>query len=330
MSVTRADVARLAGVSTAVVSYVVNNGPRPVATHTRQAVETAIEQLGYRPNVMARALKGGISGSVGLILPDQSNPYFAELAHAIEFAFRERETLVLIGTLSRSFERSRRYAELLIERRVDAIIAVGDTPLEDYLCNLDNVPVALVDRASEGNEGTFSVQTSGFDGAFRAVEHLSSHGHRYIGCVAGPPGIGVTRSRVDGWRASTGEESASLIAHGDFSAVGGSRAAMSLLSAGERRAASRLPRPTALFVSSDIQAMGVLHACDQLGLRVPDDIAITSFDGTRAGAFTHPALTSFRQPVEAMAEALVSFLDHGGTEGVRLDGNLVIRNSCGC
>lgn len=330
MVATRSDVARLAGVSTAVVSYVVNNGPRPVSEKSRRAVEDAIRELNYRPNVMARALKGGTSGSVGLLLPEQSNPYFAELAQAVERELSEEETLVLTGTIGRSSERSRRYIDLLVERRVDAIIAIGGGALEEQLSQLRSVSVAFIDRAGHVGGRAFSVSTLGAEGAMRAAEHLQFHGHRHIGCVAGPPGVTVADDRVTGWRRAVGDESRDLVAYGDFTAAGGDRAAESLLAETGHRAAAHRPRPTALFVSSDVQAMGVIHACDRLGLRVPDDVAIVSFDGTRAGAFVQPSLTSLRQPVDAMAREIAAFLRSGTPADMRLDGQLVIRHSCGC
>ena len=232
-SVTRADVARLAGVSTAVVSYVLNDGPRPVSANARAAVERAVRELRYRPNVAARTLKGGSSGSVGLLLPNQTNPYYAELAEAVEREFAELGVLVLVGVVGHVSGLVERYVENFSDRRVDGILAIGGESLEERIRSANtDVPLAFLDRKRpDGN--SLSVTTDRRGGAIRAIEHLQAHGHEVIGCVSGPAGFSSSSERIEGWREQMLKGAYppidSLIAHGDFTPRGGENAAMALL-----------------------------------------------------------------------------------------------------
>lgn len=335
MNATRRDVADRAGVSTAVVSYVVNNGPGKVAAATRARVEAAIRELDYRPNVMARALKGGVTGTVGLLLPSPSNPFFAELSEAIQRVLVDSGKVALIGVSGGATKRVEQYLELFAERRADGLIVASDRALENGLKSHDiGIRVVSVDRPLESIAAP-TVLLDNEGAAEHAVAHLQDHGHTVIGCVAGPPGTFPTGWRVAGWRRTQVEADNpagdDLVAHGEFTEVGGEIAAHALLGRERRAGAADRPRPTALFVSSDIQAIGVMHACEALGLAVPDDVAIVSVDGTRIGEYARPSLTSLRQPVDEIAKTAVDELLFGsGTTRHELSGNLFIGSSCGC
>jgi LacI family transcriptional regulator len=340
MSVTRVDVARRAGVSEAVVSYVVNDGPRPVAAETRERVKAAIEELGYRPNVMAKALRGGATGTVGLLMPSPANPFFAELAEAIEKALVARDNHVLIGIVTGASARGEEYVASFIDRRVDGLIVIANPLLETALVDAaSRTPIVFLDRVAKLRSSS-SVMVDNVAGSAYAVEHLQSHGHRVIGCIAGPPGIGASVDRVAGWRQqqqSVGHDSSDdFVAFGEFTEAGGEAAAYTLLAPEGRLAATGREVPSAIFVSSDIQAIGAIHACSLLGLRVPEDVALVSFDGTKIGQFARPSLTALRQPIHDMAREAVSMIldsDDGKPARPRasvLQGNLVLGESCGC
>ena len=297
----------MAGVSPSVVSYVINNGPRPVSRATRTRVEAAIEALGYRPDSIASALRGGATRAVGLLIPSPVNPFFAELAEVIERELHDAGYALSICITDDDAVRERLHLRMLTDRRVDGIIAVSSRALATVL-GTARTPVVTLDRV-HGHTGISSVQVDNARDAARAVEHLQSLGHRAIGCVAGPWPIQVVADRVAGWRmqqaligAPNGRE---LVAHGPFSADGGSAAALALLGAADR---TRAVRPTALFVTSDAQAHGAMRTCSQLGLRIPQDVSIVSFDGTRSARYTQPALTTMRQPVREMGRAIVELL----------------------
>jgi LacI family transcriptional regulator len=340
MGVTRAQVAQRAGVSPAVVSYVINNGPRAVAARTRAAVEAAIAELGYRPNALASALRAGSSQSVGLLIPTRTDPFYANLAEAVEQRLSAAGYLVLAGNTYYDRSREERYLRTFLDRRIDALImsagislaASGDPALEE-------LPVVVLD-AVPADSLYSSIAALESDDAALAVEHLQRHGHTLIGCIAGPRNVGVEADRIRGWRrqqtaggAPAGDE---LIAYAETSETGGESAASALLRRRGRPSIRHGRRPTAFFVTSDIQAVGAIYACSEMGLRVPDDVAVVGFGGTRRAGYTVPPLTTMRQDVEYIADvATRELLKHIKSPGQapyrsRLRGNLVLGRSCGC
>ncbi|WP_405069663.1 LacI family transcriptional regulator [Kribbella sp. NBC_01510] len=316
--VTRNDVAQYAGVSTAVVSYVVNEGPRPVAPETRDRVLEAIRVLGYRPNATARALRMGTTRTFGLITPDGGNPLFAELAKAIDKEAAARGYVVLqTGADGDPATEQSKIAELLI-RRVSGLLLVA--PTEDPDLSETDIPVIAINRVLST---VSSVRPQYREGARRGVEHLLEHGHRRIGLVIGG---GRSGERELGWRdalRAAGLEDGP-IARTTFSRRGGYDAGRELLAATNR--------PTAVFASSDLQAVGVLRAIHEAGLRIPDDIAVLAFDGTAETEYSWPPLSVIRQPLERMAREAVSRLIDGQdkVEAVTYPAELILRKSCGC
>jgi LacI family transcriptional regulator len=316
--VTRNDVAAHAGVSTAVVSYVVNEGPRKVAPETRERVLEAIRVLGYRPNATARALRMGTTRTFGLITPDGGNPLFAELAKAIDKEAAARGYVVLQTSADGDPETERGKIAELLARRVSGLVLVA--PTDDPALEDAEVPVIAINRVLPT---VSSVRPAYREGARLGVEHLISHGHEVVGLVIGGAGH---PERELGWRdaiAAAGLPEGP-IARTSFSREGGYAAARDLL-----RAA---PRPTAIFASSDLQAIGVLRALHESGLRVPEDVAVAAFDGTPETEYTWPPLTVVRQPLEHLAREAVRRLieGEGVVEALTLPTELILRRSCGC
>ncbi|WP_214321015.1 LacI family DNA-binding transcriptional regulator [Nonomuraea sediminis] len=330
--VTRRDVARLAGTSEAVVSYVLNNGPRNVAPHTRERVLRAIDELGYRPNAVARSLRTSRTHTIGLVVPDNANPFFAELAREIEdVAFKHGLTL-LLGNAMDDDEREAAYVRTLIDRQVDGLILIPAHGPRTWRAVLaaSGLPCIVLDRELDEVPASHLL-IDNESGAHQATTHLLAHGRRRIGCVAGPKDIHPTVDRVAGWaRALTevGLDPGDMpLAHGPFGRRQGYLSGRDLL--------SRENRPHALFVTSDEQAIGVMRAAAELGLAVPGDVAICSFDGIAASSFTVPALTTMRQPFEQLGRQAVELLlrqitDQSAGERVILPAQLVRRGSCGC
>ncbi|WP_219825704.1 LacI family DNA-binding transcriptional regulator [Nonomuraea typhae] len=325
--------ARLAGTSEAVVSYVLNNGPRNVAPHTRERVLRAIDELGYRPNVVARSLRTSRTHTIGLVVPDNANPFFAELAREIEdVAFAHGLTL-LLGNAMDDDEREAAYVRTLIDRQVDGLILIPAHGPRTWRSQLaaSGVPCIVLDRALDDTPASHLLLDNE-GGAHEATRHLLSHGRRRIGCVAGPEDIHPTVDRVAGWSRALTEAgldpSAMPLAHGPFGRRQGYLSGRALLAAEDR--------PTALFVTSDEQAIGVMRAAAELGLTVPGDVALCSFDGIAASSYTVPALTTMRQPIEDLGRRAVELLaakigdpDSGGRRVV-LTATLIKRGSCGC
>jgi LacI family transcriptional regulator len=325
---TRKDVAERAGVSTAVVSYVINSGPRPVAPKTRQRVLDAIQVLGYRPNAAARALKLRSTEMIGLVTPDNSNPLFAELSRAIEEAAYELGYALLLTNSGGKPALEKKQLGNLAARQVDGLLLVSENPNPDLTELFDaSVPVILMNRA-DGIDGVSSIGVD-FRGAARAgVDHLIGHGHTSIGLVVGLDGIGSSREREEGWREAL--RSAGLpegpIARTEFTREGGYEAGKRLLTSANA--------PSAVFASSDMQAVGVLRAIHEAGLAVPGDVAVVSFDGSPESEFTWPPLTVVQQPVRSMARDAVAALTakprQAPAHHVTYQAQLVIRASCGC
>ncbi|MBT8162978.1 MULTISPECIES: LacI family DNA-binding transcriptional regulator [Arthrobacter] len=324
-TVTRNDVARLAGVSTAVVSYVVNNGPKKVSPATEEKVRNAIAALGYRPNAAARALKLGSSEMLGMILPVTTNPFWVVLAHAVEEAAAERGYALLIANSEASLAMERRHLENFASRRLDGVFLIS-VLFEPDLRDLEaaEIPAVLLNHITN-SPGFDSVGVDLSGGAQIAVEHLIEHGHRKIGLVVGTNTGGQLDAREVGWRKAL--EKAGLptgpVIRGPFSREGGYQAGKWLLSEADR--------PTAVFVSSDLMASGMLLALHESGLRIPEDLAIVSFDGSPEAEYSWPPLTTLGQPVEDMARAAVEALVGSGPKENRIfSPTLIRRASCGC
>ncbi|HEY2795900.1 MAG TPA: LacI family DNA-binding transcriptional regulator [Micromonosporaceae bacterium] len=328
----RADVARLAGTSPAVVSYVLNGGPRGVAPETRARVLAAIEQLGYQPNGIARSLRMSRTMTLGLVVPDTSNPFFAQLSRAIEeAAFAENYTL-LIGNAAENDERQTQYVRTFLARQVDGLFLVPAHGPTSCVAELrrSGVPWLSLDRQIPGASAP-AVLADNRGGARTATEHLIGHGRRSIACISGPEDVVPANERVAGWRDALAESgvrpSEMSVWHGAFGRRAGYLGARELLADG---------RFDAVFVASDQQAIGVLRALQEMGVRCPDDIAVASFDGIAAAAYSTPGLTTMTQPFAELGRIVVAQLlarmEQPDAEPAvtTLPVSLIARGSCGC
>ncbi len=325
-SATLKDVAKLAGVSTAVVSYVVNAGPKNVSPASEAKVRDAIRLLGYQPNAAARALRSGSSKTFGIVVPDATNPFFASLAHAVEEAAAERGYSLTIASSGHSLAVERSLVADLAGRRADGVFlcsVVAEPDLRDL--ESAGIPAVLLNHG--GAEGPHpSVGVALEEGARVAVEHLVEHGHREVGLIMGGLVGGTLDGRELGWR--TALEDAGLrpgrVVRGSFDRRTGYDAGRRFLASGEP--------PTAVFASSDLQAVGLLRALHDAGVRVPEDVAVVSFDGSEEAEYAVPRLTTVTQPVDAMGRAAVEAVLGQGDPGERsiFPATLVRRASCGC
>lgn len=325
--VTRTDVALRAGVSSAVVSYVVNSGPRNVAPETRERVLQAILELGYHPNASARALKRGVSDTIGLVISDITNPFFSEYSHAIEEAAAERGLSVIFTNSALAVSHEREVIYKMMLRGVDGLLLASTLDEPDLdAARVAGVPVVVLDR-SRPVEGFASVGTNFREASRLAVEHLIAHGHERIGLITGYTGGSTTTDREEGWREAI--LSAGLVpgpmVRAPFTRAGGYDAGTRMLRAPER--------PTAAYVMSDQQSIGFLTAVHEAGLPIPGEMAVVSFDGSTESEFSWPPLTVMRQPVRDMARAAVDLLsraDPGSRVHHSFAAQFVIRKSCGC
>lgn len=345
---TRNDVARLAGVSSAVVSYVANGGPRPVAAETARRVLAAMDQLNYRPNLVAKGLKERSLPIVGAIVPNISYPFFGELILAIESAAFKHSRVLYLGNTVGKPARAASYIQSFIDHQVSGVVVVCDRSRAGAPTGLfrqlgsAGVAAVAVDDAVWAPFGRERVDVALGDGAYRGTEHLLDHGHRTVGCLAGPRRLAATSQRLRGWRSALRDRSLGpgplLFCPIDRGA--GRKAVQPLLSGPQR--------PDALLIFSDEQAYGVLQAAADLGLAVPGDLAVVALDGLALSASTTPPLTTVGLPFRALGRAAIELLlgaggagrSAGGSPGrgvakprtasATLPTRLTARASCGC
>lgn len=320
------DVARTAGVSVGTVSHVLS-GSRTVRPATRARVEAAIAALHYRPNTIARALNRRRTQTIGMVVPDVTNPFFADLIWEVERAMADVEHAVLFGSSANDPERERRYLESFLSRRVDAaIVAVTAGSDLDFLAVVAaEVPTVVVDRPVP--IAADAVVGDNRAGMALAVEHLVRLGHGRIGYLDGDPALGTARERRAGIEAALAAHGLELAASssGAFTLASGYEHALTLL---------RSPaRPTAFCAGNDLLAMGVLKAAGELGVAVPADLSLVGYDDIAYAAFTSPPLTTVRQPGRALGEATARLLEArlagetGPPRTVTLEPELVERGS---
>ena len=337
--VTRDDVARLAGTSTAVVSYVINNGPRPVAPATRERVLAAINELGYRPDRVAQAMASRRTDLIGMIVPDARQPFFAEMAHAVEQAAADRGKMVLVGNSDYLDEREVHYLRAFLGMRVSGLILVSQGPSETAAEEIKawDARVVLLHRRPEAIEDV-AVVTDDIGGAQLATQHLlEHHGQPYVACLGGTestPAVGDPVSdHVTGWRnamEAAGRDTEGRLFQAPYNRYDAYQVALTLL-AGPHR-------PPAIVCATDDQAIGVLRAARELRIDVPGELAVAGFDDVKEAALTDPPLTTVASDRPAMAQAAVDLVldDSLRTAGSRRErlkvfpSRLVVRRSCGC
>jgi len=301
------DVAQHAGVSVTTVSHVINN-TRVVSAEGRERVEQAVRALGYVPNAMARSLKSNNTATLGMLIPNSSNPYFAEIVRAVEDrCFNAGYTLVLCNTDDEP-RRQSVYLQVLAERRIDGLIVVSTGTVDDHSLATQlqglRIPTVLVDREI-ADPSCDLVETAHMQGGLLAGRHLLSLGHQRIACIGGPEGVMSSEQRVEGWRMALAERGVVLRAEellwrGGFTSQGGYEAMLAILRTADK--------PSAVFVCNDLMAIGALRAAHEAGVAVPDELSIVGFDDIELSSYTSPALTTVAQPKTQIGALAVDML----------------------
>ncbi|MBB2793802.1 UNVERIFIED_ORG: LacI family transcriptional regulator [Rhizobium pisi] len=298
------DVAKLAGVSTGTVSRVLNDHPS-VTDELRARVRRIIDDLGYMPDPSARSMRSKVSRLIGIVIPDLTNPFFSELVQSAEQAAASHGYNIIVMT---SFDDAAKEADRigqLTSRKVDGIILV---PSNDFhtLKLPKALPIVVVDRLMPGYSGIASDHRSGVR---LGVEHLLKLGHRRIGFISGPRHSVPANDRLKGYLDAMCQsdddgqiQASQLIAEAAFDYESGRSAGNYLL------ARARSERPTAIFASSDQQAIGCMRAAHDLGIPIPAALSIVGFDGIPLSSMTTPRLTTVKQPIQRIAAAAVAVL----------------------
>lgn len=327
--VTIDDVADLAGVSYQTVSRVINNRP-DVREATRQRVQEIIDQTGYRPSHIARSLATSRTATIGLVVPDISNPFFAVIARGAEQVAMERGYTILLSSTSEDVSREIEVLHMLDERYVDGVIVCGfreeDELLQEALSNFN--AVVLVNRRLEG-ESLPVVLVDDALGGYLVTRHLLQQGHEAVGFLAGPANSYSGAGRLRGYKraiveAGIGPEKG-WVKHCKPTVYHGQQAARELLETHREL--------SALFCYNDLVALGALKGCIALGFAVPADVAIAGFDDIMLAGVVSPPLTSCHVPREEMGRLAASMLlncidekENNCTEIV-VEPELVVRSS---
>ncbi|MFD1535441.1 LacI family DNA-binding transcriptional regulator [Nonomuraea guangzhouensis] len=325
-SLTIAQLAELAGVSTATVSKVVN-GRSEVAPETRALVEGLIREHGYR----RQRRRESPAALVELVFHALEGDYPIEIIKGVEQVAREHDLAVVLSELQHRHVPGRSWIEGVLGRRPTGVIAVFSGLTDDQHDQLATrgIPLVLLDPSGDPGHQVPSVGAGNWNGGLSATRYLVQLGHRRIGIITGPDYALSSRARLDGYRAALDMAGVpidpDLICRGDFLIEGGLAQAHRLL---------RLPDPpTAIFACNDGQAMGVYRAAYELGLRIPDDLSVIGFDDLPPTRWAIPPLTTIRQPLTEMASAATTMLvrlaqgEPVAQSRIELGTELVVRSS---
>ncbi|GHC32431.1 LacI family DNA-binding transcriptional regulator [Streptomyces cinnamoneus] len=323
------DVAERAGVSVATVSRVLN-GRSPVAG-TRERVLAAVAELGYRPNVVARALRTARTRTLGLVISDLRNPFFTELADAVEQEARRLGYSLIIGNAGESTEQQDDYIRTLLDRRIDGLMVssagTGSAMLGEVVAS--GTPLVLLDRAVPGVAAP-CVRAEGREALTELAAHLAALGRRRPAVIVAPAGTPTGDERLDLFRTALAGHGIELpperIAESADPSPAGGRCMM--------RALLALPEaPDAVLATDNLMALGAWDEIRDRGLRVPADLALVAFDDVAWFAHLDPPLTAIAQPTRelgrAAVHALLERIEGRPADSVLLPARLVRRRSCG-
>jgi LacI family transcriptional regulator len=297
------DVAAMAGISYTTVSHVVNK-TRPVSEEVRIKVEAAIKALDYVPSAVARSLKAKTTATIGLLVPNSLNPYFAELARGIEDYCERNGYCVILCNSDDNPDKQRSYLRVLLEKRIDGLIVASagcDSGLAQGLAGV-RTPMVIVDRGLEGVDADL-VRIDHEYGAYLATRHLLELGHRDIATISGPATTSVAQMRLAGFCRALQDAGIKVaperIVQSDFTSTGGYNAAAALL--------ERDP-PSAIFAANDMIGIGVLRAAAERNVRVPTQLSVIGFDDIQMSRYVYPALTTVGQSILQLGEMAAGVL----------------------
>lgn len=299
------DVAEDAKVSITTVSHVIN-GTRHVSDKLRERVLNSMEILDYRPNAVAQSLRRGSTGTIGLILPDNANMFFAEIARIIEdLGFAHGYSVILCNT-NDDPNKELAYTRTLVEKQVDGIlfISAGSSDLSMRRILKEGMPIVVVDRELDGLE-TDRILLDNCSGGYIAGKYLVNLGHRHLACIGGPARLTPSVQRIEGFIQALSETNLPFnpeyLVRGDFHFPSGEQCMDTLIQMGSRR-------PSAVFVCNDMMAIGAMRSAYKHGLRIPRDLSIIGFDDIPLAQAVCPGLTTIAQPITLLAQKSIDLL----------------------
>ena len=330
MNPTIKDVTELAEVHPSTVSRVINDDSR-ISEKTKNKVLLIIKKLGYTPNAIARGLKTKRTHTLGMLIPDITNPFFAEIARGVEDAANANGFNIILCNTDDKLKKERIYLEILKGKRVDGLI-LGTAHIKDKsILGLERkkFPYILVSRNIEKlNKNCIIVDD--IEGGIIATEYLIKLGHRRIAHITGPLKTRSALNRLKGYKLALKKYEIKyrdkLVEEGDFKIKGGYQVMKRFLKLTES--------PTAIFAANDLLALGAMQAIQKKNFHIPEDFSVVGFNDIKLASFIYPALTTIRQPMLEMGELAVKMLLRIIEEGefnqrkIVLKSKLIIRESC--
>jgi len=327
MKVTIKDVAKKANVSITTVSRVINKIEGYTNEETKKRILKVIEELDYKPNALARSLVTKRTKTIGLILPDISNPFFPSIAKSVEDLVNELGYNLILCNSYDDTEKEANYINVLKEKCVDGILLSSKQTKDKYDIYKDDIPMVFIDRKPEV-EVKYGVFVDNYNGAYNATKHLIDLGHRSIACITGPKNINTTIERLRGYKDALIDNhiecDETIIKSNDYAIEGGYEAAKDLI---------KNHNITAIFTHDDLMACGVYKAAKELSYKIPDDISVVGFDDITLVEFLDPPLTTIKQPTEDIGkvsvEILMDLIENNKIQGkiISLDTELIVRES---
>ncbi len=332
MRATLRDIAERTGFSISTISRVLHDKSEKykIGEETKQRIKRAAEELGYRPNTLARGLRLQQTNEIGIVVPDISNPFFSSLIKSFATELRKGGYNFIVYESDENITLERACIKSLLEKRVDGLIIASVGQDFTHLRGLreTGVPIVTVDRCFDSFD-VDSVSVDNAKGALLAVSHLIREGHNRIAFVQGLPGTYANEARLQGYKMALEQAvipiDERLIVGDDFRSMNGYLETKLLL--------NMTSPPSAIFTAGDLIALGALEACRENGYRIPDDISLATFDDPVFATYLSPALTAVEQPISKMAEMAVAMLyrrirnPNDERRQVLLEPKLNVRNS---
>jgi LacI family transcriptional regulator, galactose operon repressor len=331
VAITLVEIAQAAGVSVSTVSRALSNGKYPLKQETRQSILKLAEEMGYKPNLVARSLQSSRSHLVGVIVDRMQSPFAAATVEGIQDGLRNAGYSISIAYSNRDQTIATQAIHTFYSHQVDGIIILNSWlhTFNDPILSLQDRPFVFINRLF-GSSRQNCVGPGDRQGARLATQHLVDLSHRRIGYINGMEDWIEAQNRLAGYYDVLTERGLpvdeALIRHGNWSIESGYEAAQELLALADR--------PTAIFAANDIMALGAMYAIQKAGLEVPRDVAIVGYDDRDFAAWIRPALTTVRMPSYEMGQAAARLLleqinKKELEDATQVTGKLIVRESCG-
>lgn len=299
------DVARIAGVSTTTVSHVINK-TRFVAEATQERVMAAVTELNYAPSAVARSLKCNTTNTIGMLVTQSTNPFFAEVVEGVEsYCYRQGYTLILCNT-GGLVEKQRDYIRMLAGKRVDGLLVMCsdlDDELRIMLDGHPDIPKVVMDWGPETSKADKIIDNSE-EGGYLATRYLINNGHTDIACLSGHFEKMACKERISGCKRALAE--AGLTLPDDWLLEGNFECDTAVIAADKILAMDK--KPSAVFCFNDIMALGLMSRLQEKGMKIPEDISIIGYDNIDLSAYFSPPLTTIHQPKRRVGKTAVEIL----------------------